>query len=410
MRPHDLFNLAWKSLRAHKLRSFLTLLGVIIGLMTIVVVVGSISGLNRYVADEMSVFAADAYTVEKFGIITSRKEFFEALKRPNITWEDYERIRNSELPNTEEVAAAAGTSVDVRYEAKRVKGINLVGVTGNFNKVFAFTPEAGAFFGEAEDRTGVHVVIIGEETRSALFPTVDPIGRTILVRGVPFRVIGVMAKRGGGLDIGLSHDSRLYVPMSAYRQSFHMQGDDIELNFKARGGALGVPASQDEVRALIRAMRHTAFKAPDPFGMVTQEAIMDLWKAITGVAFLVMVLISSISLTVGGVVIMNIMLVSVAERTQEIGQRRAIGARKQDIRRQFLLEAALLSASGGVVGILIGGLLVGLIRLATGFPAMLTFGIVFIGLLVSTLVGIAAGYLPARRASNLLVIDALRAE
>lgn len=409
MNHQDLLRMALGSLRAHKMRSFLTLLGVIIGLMTIVVVVGSISGLNRYVADEIAIFAPDAYTISRFGLVTSFREYQDALKRPHITWSDYERLRSAKLQYTDEIAAGTATQVDVRHGNRRVKSIELCGGTGNFCRVFAFIPEQGACFGEAEDKAGSHVALIGEDTRVGLFPGVDPIGRTLLAGGIPFRVIGVMPKRGGAIDLGLSHDHRIYIPMSAYRQTFMQPGEDMELEIKARGAA-NLEASQDELRALLRAMRHTPFRAPDPFGILTQEALMTLWKQITGAAFLVMVLISSISLTVGGVVIMNIMLVSVAERTQEIGQRRAIGASQGDIRKQFLLEAAILSLSGGTLGILLGAALVGLIRLASGFPATVTPGIVGMGLCVSTLVGILAGYLPARSASKLLVIDALRAE
>ncbi len=410
MRRQDLLQLALKSLRAHKLRSFLTLLGIIIGVTTIVVVVGGISGLNRSVAKEMESFSPDVYVVTRFGIIMGRKQFIEALKRPKITWADYQKVKAAELPHTQEVSATAGTSVDVRAGAKRTPDIQLIGVTGNFNRVFSQPVESGAFFADAEDRAGAHVAVIGEDTRAALFPTVDPIGRTILCRGIPFRVIGVMPKKGGGINIGNNPDGTIYIPMSVYKQSFLVPGDSVTLNFKARGGAAQLEASQDEVRTFLRALRHTAFRAPDPFGIVTQEALLDLWKTITGVAFSVMILISSISLTVGGVVIMNIMLVSVAERTQEIGQRRAIGARKRHIQLQFLLEAAMLSSAGGVVGIALGAILIAVIRASTEFPAGMSLQLVLGALGVSTLVGIAAGYLPARRASNLLVIDALRAE
>lgn len=404
----DLLGSVGRAIRAHLLRSFLTLLGVIIGVMTIVVVVGSISGLNAYVADEMAILAPDVYTVQRFGMITSRKEFLEALKRPRINWQDVQRVRNTSFRHTREIAAATGTSVDVRQGNRRIKGMNLVGVTGNFNRVFSFEADQGAWFGETEDRAGQAVAVIGHEIQQALFPAVDPLGKTILVQGMPFRVIGTMAKKGG-MGMGLSHDDRLYVPMQAYRQGFSQGDDDFELQVRAHS-VPDVAASQDEVRSLLRAMRHTRFLQEDPFGIVTQEQVMDFWKAITGAAFAVLVLISAISLGVGGVVIMNIMLVSVAERTQEIGVRRALGATQKDIRRQFLLEAALLSGVGGAVGLLIGGALILVIRLATPFPAHLTAGIVLTSLVVSTGVGLLAGYLPARRASNLPVIDALRAE
>lgn len=404
----ELWSMALRSLNTHKLRSFLTILGIVIGLMTIVVVMGVIGGLNRFMGGKIARWAPDAYTVARLAMIKTRKERFEALKRPRITWNDYKRLRNAQLPNTNEIAAMARNSVDVRFGSKRITGINLLGVTGNFQQVFSMPIEVGAFFGEAEERVAAQVVVIGESTRAALFPGVNPIGRTILVRSLPFRVIGVLEQEGGGPKLGVNNDTSIYAPMSTYRQNFQASDEDLMLHFKAKG-VTHLEASQDEVRAMIRAMRHTPFRTPDPFGILTQEALMSFWNTITGAAFLVTILISSISLTVSGVVIMNIMLVSVAERTREIGQRRAIGAKQRDIQLQFLLEAAMLSTAGGVIGILAGGLIIGLICLA-GFQAVISPGTVAMGLFLSTFVGILAGYLPAWRASKLLIVDALGAE
>jgi putative ABC transport system permease protein len=186
--------------------------------------------------------------------------------------------------------------------------------------------------------------------------------------------------------------------------------DSVDLQIQAKGGVAGLDASMDEVRALLRAARHTGFKDPDPFGILTQDVLQDLWKQISRAAFVLMLLVSSVSLGVGGIVIMNIMLVSVVERTNEIGIRLALGARKEDVARQFLLEAALLSLCGGLAGLLGGAGTAWLVREVLGFPARITPGIVGSSVAVSTLVGLAAGILPARRAANLPVIDALRAE
>jgi len=213
-----------------------------------------------------------------------------------------------------------------------------------------------------------------------------------------------------GRSIGFTQDNRIYVPLQVYRTHFMPSNQSLEIYVKPQGGVAGQEASLDETRALFRAMRHTSFRAPDPFGIVTQEAAQAIWRQISGAAFILMILVASVSLGVGGVVIMNIMLVSVTERTPEIGIRLAIGARKRDIRRQFLLEAALLSMAGGVVGVLAGGLMAALVKGVAGFPAQVTPGIVISGVGLSTLVGLAAGFLPARRASNLVVIDAIRAE
>jgi putative ABC transport system permease protein len=220
-------------------------------------------------------------------------------------------------------------------------------------------------------------------------------------------VIGLIAKQGRTL--GQSRDAQALVPIQAWRRQFGSR-NSIDLLVKAKGGVPGVEASVDEVRAVLRAIRHTDYRAPDPFGVVTAESLQQLWRQISGAAFILSLLIASVSLGVGGIVIMNIMLVAVVERTREIGVRLALGARKRDIRRQFLLEATLLSMLGGVIGVVGGGALALLVKNVLEFPAQLTPSIALMGLLLSALVGMAAGYWPARSASNLPVVEALRTE
>ncbi len=408
MRPIELLRVAVRAIRAHTLRSFLTLLGVIIGVATIVAVVGVISGLNTYVKEKIIVLAPDVYVVQKFGVIRSRQEFINALKRPPITWQEYERLSSGILKEASQVSAAAGNAIPVSYEDHHLDTIAVIGATPNFADLFNLELESGRYFTENESDASKAVAVIGANTREELFPHLDPVGRTILIGGLPFRVIGVMPKQGR--SIGFNQDGRIYIPLTVYRKNFMGANESLELQIKARNGVAGLDASMDEVRALFRAMRHTGFKSPDPFGILTQESLQQLWKAISSAAFILLTLISSVSLGVGGIVIMNIMLVSVIERTQEIGVRLALGARKRDIRRQFLLEAALLSAAGGVIGVFIGGLGAWAVRAIAGFPAQITPGIILTGIGLSTLVGLAAGFLPAYRASNLPVIDAIRAE
>lgn len=408
MTPKELLRVALRAIRAHTLRSFLTLLGVIIGVATIVAVVSVISGLNTYVKEKIIVLAPDVYLVEKFGIIRSRKEFLDALKRPPITYQEYERLSSGILQESSQVSAAAGNGMPVSYENKHLDSIAVIGTTPNFADLFNLDYESGRYFTENEDQAAQNVAVIGADTREELFPHLDPIGRTMLIRGLPFRIIGLMPKQGR--SIGFNQDGRIYIPLQVYRKNFMASDESLELQIKARHGVEGLDASMDEVRALFRAMRHTSFRSPDPFGLITQESLQLLWKTISSAAFVLLMLISSVSLGVGGIVIMNIMLVSVVERTQEIGVRMALGARKRDIRRQFLLEAALLSAAGGVIGVLIGSIGAWTVRALAGFPAQITVPIVLTGIGLSTLVGLAAGFLPAFRASNLVVIDAIRAE
>jgi len=403
----ELFRVALRALRAHKLRSFLTLLGVIIGVTTIVGVVSIISGLNAYVRDKVIVLAPDVYIMTRFGIIQSQKEFLEALKRPSITWQEYERAASS-LQLASMVGAGTGRGGAVNAGSRRLEDVTITGVTPNFAQLFNLEFEAGSFFTPQENDSFQPVAVIGANIRDELYPGLDPIGRTILVKGLPFRVIGLMPKQGR--SIGFTQDNRVYIPVQVYRTNLMPTNQSMEIYVKALGGVPGMEASMDESRALIRAMRHTSYRSADPFGVITQEAAQEIWRQISGAAFILMILVASVSLGVGGIVIMNIMLVSVTERTPEIGIRLAIGARKKDIRRQFLLEAALLSMTGGAIGVLLGALAAMLVKGLAGFPAEVTFGIVFAGIGLSTLVGLGAGFLPARRASNLVVIDAIRAE
>ena len=408
MQISDLFRGALRALKAHKLRSMLTLLGIIIGVTTIVGVVGIISGLNGYVKEKIIVMAPDVYIVQKFGIIRSRKEFINALKRPPITYREFERIGSGILKTVVQVNAAAGTAMAVNNGNKRLPDVVVIGTTPILAPMFSLEFEGGRFFSEEENRATRYVAVIGANTREELFPGLEPVGRTILIKGLPFQVIGVMPKQGK--SIGFNQDGRIYIPLEVYRKNFMPANQSLELQIKAADGVEGIDASIDELRAMFRAMRHTSYKDGDPFGIITQESLQELWKAISRVAFILLILISSVSLGVGGIVIMNIMLVSVVERTQEIGVRLALGARKRDIRRQFLLEATLLALAGGIIGVLLGWGATSLVKALAGFPAQVTTGIVFTGISLSTLVGIAAGFLPALRASNLPVIDALRAE
>jgi len=409
MNYQELFRVALRAIRAHKLRSFLTLLGIIIGVTTIVGVVGIITGLNRYVQEKVIVLAPDMYIVTRFGIIRSREEFLQAIKRPQLTWEEYQRLSSGVLTHASLTATRSFKTLPVSYGTHRLADTFVVGSTANFARILNLdTGGNGRFFTEGEDESAQNVAVIGADIKTELFPNQDPIGRMILVRGQPFRVIGHMMKEGKGL--GINRDQLVVIPFQVYRKNFYAPNDPLDYFIKARGGVEGLSESIDETRAFLRALRHTSWRDPDPVGFLTQDQLQELWRQISTATFVLLTLIASVSLGVGGIVIMNIMLVSVAERTQEIGVRMALGARKRDIQRQFLLEASLLSMGGGVVGVLLGGGIALLVKAATGFPAQITVGIVLMGVSLSTVVGLLAGFLPARRAANLPVIDALRAE
>jgi putative ABC transport system permease protein len=402
----ELFREALRAIRANALRSFLTLLGIIIGVATLVSVVSVISGLNVYVRDKVFALSPDVFIVGRFGIILSRDEFLDALKRPKISWEDYRRL-DTLLTKAAGVGAQVATQRPVRFLGHRLPDVRVLGTTANYGRMLNLDIERGRFFAESEARTAQALVVIGADVKDELFPQLDPLGRTMLVGGLPCRVIGLLAKQGKTL--GDSRDNQVYLPIAAYRKSFGSR-DSLDIMVQARGGVAGVDGAADEARGVLRALRHTGFHTPDPFGIVTAENLQTLWRQISAAAFLLTILIASVSLGVGGIVIMNIMLVAVVERTREIGVRLAVGARKADIRRQFLLEAALLSLAGGLAGVFLAGAAAAGVKSYLHFPVDLTPGIVLLGLALSALVGISAGYWPARSASNLPVVDALRAE
>jgi putative ABC transport system permease protein len=402
----ELFREALRAIRTHALRSFLTLLGIVIGVATLVGVIAVISGLNLFVRDKLFALAPDVFVVSKFGIIRSREEFLDALKRPDINLDDYRRMR-SMLRRAEQVGATVETTGAVKFLDRRLPDVRLNGTSANFPELIGLDLAAGRFFLDSEERTAQAVAVIGSDVKAELYPQLDPIGRTILVNGVPYRVIGLLTEQGRTL--GATRDKVVVLPITTFQKAFGSR-TTISIGIQARGGVERIDEAVDEARGVMRAMRHTDFRAPDPFGIFTAQTLQELWFQISAAAFLLTILIASVSLGVGGIVIMNIMLVAVAERTQEIGLRRALGARQRDVRRQFLLEAALLSLSGGVVGVFLGGMIALAVDRLAHFPANLTPGIAALGLALSVVVGIAAGYWPAVHASKLLPVDALRAE
>jgi putative ABC transport system permease protein len=402
----DLARAALESLRAHKLRSFLTLLGIIIGVTTVVGVSSVISGLNAFVAERVIRLAPDVFVVTKFGIIRSREEFLAAVRRPDFTLRDVERLRAT-LVHARGLAADVTTRSAVKHGDQRLADITIHGCTSNYADLLGKDLDIGRWFAQSDEETSKAVAVIGWDVRDELFPRQDPVGRSLTIGGVPFRVAGVVARQGSVL--GQTEDDHVYVPLSTFRKTWGTR-NSIDMLIRARGGVAGLPAATDEVRAVVRALRHTGFRDRDPFGMLTADDLQDLWKQISAAAFALTFLIAAVSLGIGGIVIMNIMLVGVAERTREIGVRLALGARKRDIRRQFLLEAALLSTAGGVLGVLLGAAAPAVVQGVLNFPARITPAIATMGLLLAAGVGLAAGYWPARAASNLAVVDALRDE
>jgi putative ABC transport system permease protein len=402
----ELLRVAWRAVTAHKLRSFLTLLGVIIGVMTVVAVVAVISGLNNYVATKIFSLSPDVYVVTRWGIITSREEFLAALKRKPISKVEMEQaIRLAR--QAVRIGASSFTTRLARFENRKLSDVQISGTTANVAEIRNLDIESGRFFTETENVHRAYVAVIGADVREELFPFLDPIGQTITLNGIPFEVIGVLAKQGSVL--GQSQDTVVYVPRESLCKAWGANRN-ISIYVQAKGGVPGVTASMDEMRTIFRALRHTEPNGPDPVSFVNADAVQVVWKAITAAAFALLVFISGISLVVGAIVIANIMLVSVIERTKEIGLRLAVGARKRDVLFQFLLEAALLALGGGVLGVFLGWVIALCVDAFSPLPTLVSPGLIVSGLFLATLTGLVAGVFPAIKASRLTPIDALRFE
>jgi len=402
----ETLRLALDSLRAHKLRSFLTLFGVIMAVTTLVVVMSAIAGLNLYVANRVANLGANVFIIDRFGIITSMDEFQKAQKRPLITFEDYLRLRDT-MQTAKAVAAIDDRNVQTRSGDIKMENTDVMGASANFADVRNIDVAQGRFITPADDEHRSEVVFIGADLASKFFPNVDPIGKTIRAETHSYQVIGVAEPFGSAF--GQSQDNYMIIPLNTYQKEWHRQNDWLTI-FVQSPSAEMMQACEDEARMLMRAWRKVPYDAKDNFAILGSDSIMALWHDLTGnLAFVAMALVS-VFLVVGGIVIMNIMLASVTERTREIGLRRSLGARKQHIILQFMTESAVLAAVGGLIGILSAYLVVNTVQALFSFPMNTPIGSVILSLGVSTGVGLFFGIYPAMRAAKLDPIEALRAE
>jgi putative ABC transport system permease protein len=402
----ETFRLALDALRAHKLRSFLTLLGVILAVATLVAVMSVVAGLNFYVADRVANLGANVYLVDRFGIITSQDAWIKAQKRPLVTLEEYQRLREN-MKSAANVAATDDRTMDVRSGNILLENTDLTGVTPNYADIRNMNLAAGRFLTEGDDLHHAPVCFIGTDVVKKFFPTVDPIGKTIRAGTNTYEVVGVATEIGSAF--GQSQDNYILLPFSTYYKDWHKQNDWLTIFVQAQNSEV-MQASEDEARMLMRAWRHLPYDAPDNFAVFGSASIMALWNQITGNLFAVAVALTAVFLVVGGIVIMNIMLASVTERTREIGLRRSLGARKKHIVLQFMTESAVLAAVGGLMGLTLAYGLVALVRAVTPIPVKTPLSAVIISLSVSTAVGLFFGIYPAMRAAKLDPIEALRAD
>lgn len=402
----ETFWIAVDALRAHKLRSFLTLLGVILAVTTLVAVISVLDGLNRYVSDRVANLGANAFVVDRLGIITNFEDWVKAQRRPPLRLEDYEDLRDR-LQLVSRAAALKEMQGEVRYGSETLQDIDVDGVTANFDDVRIIEVAAGRSLNETDDEHHSPVCFIGADVANRFFPNVDPIGKSVRVGPAVYQVIGV-AKALGSV-FGQTRDNFVQIPLSTYQKTFEKPDDSVILFLQAQNAEL-MEAAADEVRVLLRARRHVPYDAPDNFGIILPSSITGLWQRLTGNIYALAISFTSIFLVIGGIVIMNIMLASVVERTREIGIRKSIGARRRQIVIQFLVESSVLASVGGVMGVLSALALGELVRLTTPIPISTPLRAIVTALLLSTTVGLFFGIYPAVRAARLDPIEALRAE
>jgi putative ABC transport system permease protein len=402
----EAFGIALEALRTHKLRSFLTLLGVVISTTTLIVVMSVVNGMNLYIADHVANLGLNTFIVSQFKWAQGYEAWLRARRRNKpILIDDYNYLRNS-LPGYKQIAAEANInpSPDVKYKTLTMESVNLTGDTPSMIDVGAAKVEMGRFFNETDYDHRSMVCFIGHDLVKKFFPNVDPINREILVKGLPFRVIGTAKELG--TTFGQSQDNFVQIPLTTFQKVFVARP---HLNVSVQAWSAGqMSALEDEVTALMRARRHLTYDAEDDFGINTSDTLMTAWQQLTGSIFAVTIGVVAVFMVIGGIVIMNIMLASVTERTHEIGIRKSLGARRRDILLQFITESAVMAIAGGLLGVIFAYGVSALVNIV--FTAAVPVTAVVVGLLLSAVVGLFFGIYPASKAAKLDPIEALRTE
>ena len=396
------------SLRSSKLRSFLTLLGIILATTTLIAVMSIIHGMDLYIANSVSSMGADGFRIVRIAFIGNfdPKKYVELQKKnPQLSPAEFDYIK-SKVTLTKELGMVAGRGVSVSLGTQTLSNVGLNGGTANWIMLGNTQLAAGRYFTEIEDSHHATVAVLGADVKNNLFGDSNAVGKTVKVDGRPFTVIGVAVAKGS--VFGQSQDAFVDIPVGTYFQIYSAR-QGIAYAARALDQTV-LEQSKDEIRMLLRAHRHLRPGQDDNFSVISSDALVGAWDRLTGAIAGTAVAVVSVFMVVGGVVIMNIMLAAVTERTHEIGIRKSVGARRQDILNQFLVESSMLAGIGGLIGVTFAWLVAVLVRTATLVPMAVPISAVLIGVTLSVAVGLFFGIYPAQRASKLDPIEALRVE
>ncbi|KAA3634189.1 MAG: ABC transporter permease [Calditrichaeota bacterium] len=402
----SIFKIAFDALRANKLRSGLTLLGVMIGVTSVMTIISALEGMAQSVEDDLSALGPATFVVQRIGIVTSDEMYLKKRKRKPISDKAVEQIEER-CTYCEKISPRAFNRASVKYRDKALRRVLIGGATSNYIDIVDLEVAQGRFHSYEDDIYKKNVAFVGDQIREEFFEGVDPIGKEIKVGSQKYTIIGVCKKMGS--TFGESRDNFVVVPLSAYKKQFGTPRRGLSLVIKANS-VEQLEDAMDQTRMILRAQRHVPFNEEDDFDMMTADSILEVLNNLTKYIRFGLVGISSISLVVGGIVVMNIMMVSVTERTREIGIRKSLGAKQKHILVQFIFESLMLTFTGGVVGIVLGYIIAQSLISMIGMQISPSALAIFSGLSISSGTGLIFGIYPAMKAARLDPIKALSYE